>query len=1014
MRGCNISIWFRFLASAFLSFQAARPVEAALLPPSTWSGQTVSGSALPELNDNDLETGVLLPAPQSTIRCVLDLGTLTTVHRLNFAPTVRLLQTDPDIPGVATARTVQLRVMMSDRPDASMSAWVTRELGGITGREIRVSANLRFPAAAGRYLIMELALGDLRLGWNLGEVEMYGWPGDLRTPKRDAVVLPANAAAPLKLAADELSYYTAELSGYPVPIISPTQAAAYTGTIFRIVDLKPLALTYEQMTNNMANGTLPAQPVNIEVAGREIVFRAWPYRAVLWSVWEFLDRQGIKWVYPDANGDFVPTGRGVDRTMLPLSFTPSSDFIYANFGVEYLRADPDAFLHFWRNRWTHTWGGHQRDALGGEEVPKKPYPNITIHPDHVEGFYGYPHNFNNALPPRILEQHLDWCGILTNSRWASWVGEANFNRRALPRDNQSTFDLSHPGPRQFIIDKAIAYWPEHARYHGTLLWMLPEDSTLFSEDEQSVALRQPLVEDMEPYAMPYPYAVSGDYFDFIRAIAEGIRDAIPEAVVGAMAYSNTHLPPTNQPPLPDNVLVEICLYGARNLPMSSPKNAEMRRRFLAWRDLATHRRHYDYDLIHSEKGALRMPVPLVNALADRARFYAELGMLTGGSQADLDSLPYNPWNYYAYPRFRWDIANEAEPVLNEFFDGYFREVAEPMLAYYQTLERYLVANNVSLQARGYDYGLRVGAYPIAVLRKMNALLTRAESDAAYWVTKERLKRIREGLDWILEQRGLTYDDLVSIGPVHRVGPSQNALIDLRFAAIQTAGQDVGDAWFMFSWAEVGDYVMVEQAGRYRVTVRAGIGYPNPEPGNRQMIVHIGGLDYGPFLIDHESVDPYTLLVEIPAGILEFAVEDRFNRGPFKASSIAIERAADENDGPVAFAADTERIFDYVTEFNPAAAVDSDWDRVPDIQECLAGTDELDPVSFFAARELRMTGAGLALVWSSVAGRRYSIFRSKLPEGRLSLVADDLEGTPPENTWTLGEPDSQAIYLVGVK
>ena len=134
--------------------------------------------------------------------------------------------------------------------------------------------------------------------------------------------------------------------------------------------------------------------------------------------------------------------------------------------------------------------------------------------------------------------------------------------------------------------------------------------------------------------MPYPWAVSGDYYDFICAIAEGVQNDVPEAVIGAMAYSNTHLPPEREP-FPDNVLVDVCIYGARNLPLSSPKNAEMKSRLLRWRELAAQLRHYNYDLIHSERGALPMPVPLVTAMADRALFLHVIGMTDGGTQADL-------------------------------------------------------------------------------------------------------------------------------------------------------------------------------------------------------------------------------------------------------------------------------------------------------------------------------------------------------------------------------------------
>lgn len=995
-----------FTALSALLFST--PAHGALLDRSNWTANSADGASLPTLADNDIATGALLQSTQAIIRCIVQLDDFATVHRVFFSGTRGALGSSAD--PIAPARSVTARIYVTDDQAQLGPALAAQDVGEVTGREIRVSANLRFQPKTGRYVIIELSRGDLPNPWNIGEIEVYGWPGDALRKKGDAVVLPANAAQPLQLAATELSYYLGELAGSPVPIINPTAAQQYPGTLFRIEDLKPFAQTYEQMTNNLANGTLPSAPVNVERSGREIIFRAWLYSHVLWSVWEFLDRQGIKWVYPDAHGDFVPTGRGIDLSIAPLHFTPSSDFIYANFGVEYLHNDPDALLHFWRNRWSHTWGDHQRDVLGGDEVPKKFYPNTPIDPDYVEGFEGYPHNFNVAMPERILQQHPDWNGILTNSHWASWVGEQNINRRRLPSQNNTTFDLSSTGAREFIINKAIAYWNEHAKYRGNVYWMLPEDSTFFSEDPASVALRQPLREDLEPYAMPYPYVVSGDYFDFIRAIANGVGTALPDAKVGGMAYSNTHMPPEGMDPLPSNVLVDICMYGARNLPLSSPKNAEMKRRLLAWQSLVAERRHYDYDLIHRESGALKMPVPLVSAMADRARVYAELNMLRGGSQADLATLPYNPWNYYAYPRFRWNIRNDANTVLNEFFDSYFREVAGPMRTWYDTLERYLIANDVSLQARGYDYGLRVGAYPLGLLRRLNQLLSEAEGSARYWVTRERLRALREGMDWTLEQRGLTYSELNQPTSFIPVRPGLAAQIDLRFAAIQTAGQDVGDAWFLFSWAQVGDYVWVQQPGRYRVSVKAGIGYPDSEPGNRQMLVHIGGMQYGPFAIDHETLDTYTLLVEIPAGIFEVAVEDLYNRGPFKVSTITIAR--DEGAAIAPLRNGNVHLYDFASAGN---TVDSDWDGVSDLHESIAGTDQYDADSFFAATSIRPTEHGMEIRWPSSAGRIYSLYRSLSLQAGFALIADNLVATPPENSLVIASTTAEnEFYQIAVR
>jgi hypothetical protein len=985
-----------------------------LLNSSSWSIRDATGALIGQAKDNDIGTGALLHASQAVVRCVIDLGAPSTVHRLYFASADQTLNpgsSDADLTG---SRMFGLSLWVSATNSPQGQALVTYEARSVTGHEIRVNANLRFQPTTGRFLILELNRDAISNRWNLGEVEVYGWAGDQRASLRDAVSLAAGAPAPLQLAAKELSYYLGELSGHPVPTVTPDQATAYTGTIFRVMDLKSLAQSYEQMTNNMTLGLIPTTPVNVEREGREIQFKAWPYRNVLWSVWEFLERQGIRWVYPDAHGDRVPTGQGINLDVAPLHLTPSSDFIYANFGVEYLRDDPDAFLHFWRNRWTHTWGGHQRDIFDGSEVPVQPRPAYTPAPDYVEGFEGYPHNFRNVLPDRILAQHMDWCGLLTNQQWASWLGAENLGRRMLPSQNWTTFDLSNAEARQFIINKAIASWNGHVRSVGNIYWMLPEDGMLFSEDSESLRLRGPLRGDKEPFAFPYPHVVSGDYYDFIAHVAEGIRTALPEAKVGAMAYSNTHLPPDRTSPFPSNVLVEVCMYGARNLPMSSPKNAEMRQRLERWSELATELRHYDYDLIHREAGALPMPVPLVSAMSDRAQFFAAHHMLAGGTQADLESLPYNPWNYYAYPRFYWDTATSPTLILNDFFSGYYAESATPMLNYYSTMERYLIANNVSLQGRGYDYGLRVAAYPVNVLKRMHQCLLQAEGLATYWVTRQRVQSARAGFNWILEQRELTLQDLASVDAFPRVGPGRTVTLDLRFAQIQTAGQDVGDAWYLFSWAEVGDYVYFEKPGRYEITIQAGIGWEDPEIRNREMLFRIGSLEYGPYPIDHANVETYTLIVEAPAGVMVVAVEDLHNDGPFKVSTITIAGATATPQTKMVLANGTH-LFDYAVDGNPAEFIDSDWDGNSDLHEMLSGTDELDPESFFAAVYFEPIATGLCLKWPSVSGKRYALYRSTSLNGTFKVVASELPATPPENMYVDNSSAQDAgFYQISVQ
>lgn len=741
-----------------LGLAVAPAVQAGRLDASRWSLRDAAGKPVTGVVDNDAATGALLKSHRGSMRCVIDLGAVHTIHRVYFTA-----RSDGVRPVLARDKNphevrVQLRVGKgSFFPGATVASCEVRVPDG---GEICAPANLRFQPVAGRFLVLDMDRGDFSKPWNLGEIEVYGWPGAFAGPPGDAVVVDARAPAPLKLAASELSYYLGELAGHPVPIVPPGREQSCTGTLFRIVDLKPLAATYDAMVEHQESAQFPDTPVNVEREGRELIFRAWPYRNVLWSVWEFLERQGVKWVYPDAQGDFVPEGRGIRLDVAPLRFTPGTEFIYANFGVEYLRDDPDAFLHFWRNRWTHTWGNHQESILGGPEVPRRLVPEYHVKPGHVEGFIGYPHNFHNVIPDRVLAQHPDWCGVVTNEHWRTWLSADKLNRRLPPGENKCTFDLTQAGPREFVIGKAIDWWPGRPAWYGDILWLLPDDALLFSEDDASMRMREPLRDDPLPFVAPYLHTVSGDYYDFVCHVADGLRTELPGVLVGAMAYANTHRPPAGRASFPDNVLVDLCMYGARNLPLDAPANALMKERLEEWVATAKHLRHYDYDLIHNEKTALPLPVPLLAGMADRARYFHAHGMAEGGTQADLDTLPYNPWNYYAYPRFYWNPDLDAATVLDDFCTAFFREAAEPMRAYYQEAERHLVSGNLSLQGRGYDYALAADAYPREVLERMQAQLLRAEEAARYWVTRERVRAAREGFTWLLKQRGFAWDERV--------------------------------------------------------------------------------------------------------------------------------------------------------------------------------------------------------------------------------------------------------------
>lgn len=822
---------------------------------------------------------------------VIDLGKTAAVHRIFLSGTNHNLKLWNPAANQNVAP-LGLFVVSVGSSMATLKQVATYTIPPDAGNPVDVEAEIRFSPAVGRYVTIVLQTNITwgvnywpgyainpqpaiqGLGLNVERLEISGSLATNLGP--NAVVCPANASRPLALAAAELSYYLGELSGQPHPIITPDQTNLYPGTIYRIVDLKPLAPDYATMMANIANGSLP-DGVNIEVQGREVVFKAWPYRAVLWSVWEFLERQGVRWVYADSHGDYVPTGNGVDLSLLPLKYKPSARNIYANWDVANLQPWPiwclqsyrQEYLYVWRNRWNTSSGGSP-GPLACSEIPAMPKPAITLNSDYSEGLDSYPHNFNIVIPSRILAQHTNWWGYSPTS-----------GTRVSPTTSGApAFCMDSPEAIQWVANKIIALsqatpvestaplaLPNFKRWYG----LLPLDGTTFCQcDAFCAPANLPLQPSGIAWVKLYTNSFSDGYYKFVNDVAGLVKQSNPSATVGALAYADLLQPPQNITRLGDNVHVEICLYGSPNLPVKSPINAQFKAVLDGWASRSTNLSHYDYTLLHTDYCQTNntIPVPLVTGIVDHAQYLGAMNALDGGTQANIDSLPFNPWNFYAYPRIRWNTNQTSDHMLTEFFTGYFRQASAPMLAYYKAIENYQVGGDVDMHYAGYSYGVTPGSFPRNVLYAMMTNLTAAESIATDWVTSNRVARVRQGFNSVMTISSLSVSDLTNTANVLPVNPSLGS-VSLNLAGMTNTGSTQFTAlkqWAYWAAGSIQESLNIQKQGNYKITVVArGVQADGIWP---ILNVYLGSARQT-FTINTTDFAEYTFTGNIPNAVLDF-------------------------------------------------------------------------------------------------------------------------------------------------
>jgi hypothetical protein len=152
------------------------------------------------------------------------------------------------------------------------------------------------------------------------------------------------------------------------------------------------------------------------------------------------------------------------------------------------------------------------------------------------------------------------------------------------------------------------------------------------------------------------------YYEFVKGVAEAVKDRYPPQMVGVLAYGDVGIPPTDLQ-LPENVIVNVA--GNRKI---------------VWESLAPSLGTYEY--VYGARYVI--PNLPLDVIQENMRYYHKQNLRIYYAEM------YPVWAFdapkaYIISRLLWDHEQDVYDLLREFCNHAFGDAGEPMFRFYEHL-----------------------------------------------------------------------------------------------------------------------------------------------------------------------------------------------------------------------------------------------------------------------------------------------------------------------------------------
>ena len=507
---------------------------------------------------------------------------------------------------------------------------------------------------------------------------------------RAAIVLPKDASNTLRSGAEEIIGYVEKMSGVRLSV-------ARGDTILnRIV----LAVDAEQAAGE--------DTFRIDTKGDEIRLTGGADMGTLFACYGFLERLGVRWLVPGADGERVPQKKAVAFPETHCVETPS--FKHRCF---YVRSE-DSMQWAVRNRLNGFFAKEFAEAHG----------NLIYLPPTVKSI----HSFAHILPPeKYFDEHPEYYALING-------------KRTRPTIRRNQICTTNPDVIRIIADAIRSYFQVYP--DARVFSIAPNDGYGWCECEACQALDKKMCNNKKWYYRENQPVVSDRLCVFANEIAKQLGKDAEGKELYMFSYVSYCEPPETARPDP-RVTHVVCHYipACYAHPINTPgcPDNEIFDGFLkGWTRISPQMMYYGYT---DKSQWVGLPRPVVRQMAADIKYLYSIGVRKYLAQSSASNWDQMGPLYYVTAKLLWRVDADIEQLIREWNEGMYGPAAEEMMAWYDSLERVVIDSKGHY--RGNPMTQASAVYRPGCFKEAAAHLDKALGPAAPDPVRRRIEKVKK-------------------------------------------------------------------------------------------------------------------------------------------------------------------------------------------------------------------------------------------------------------------------------